>query len=104
MNEEEKEAALLQISKMQEAAKDGLLYTLQTYVAQLQNQLDKLVRRESWGGGRKNGSYFNFPLRNFIIRRVSYAKEESSKFFLKTSKIHSVRRIKWKIIFITNRR
>ena len=45
-NEEEKEAALLQISKMQEAAKDGLLYTLQTYVAQLQNQLDKLVRRD----------------------------------------------------------
>ena len=46
MNEQEKEAALLQISKMQEAAKDGLLYTLQTYVAQLQNQLDKLVRRD----------------------------------------------------------
>lgn len=46
MTEAEIEAALAQITKMEEAAKSGLISILQVELAELQNQLDKIKRRD----------------------------------------------------------
>lgn len=46
MTDAEIKAALVQIFKMEVAAKNGLLHTLQVEMAELQNQLDKITRRE----------------------------------------------------------
>jgi hypothetical protein len=46
MDEEERKAALCKIKQMEVAAKNGLLHTLQADMAELQNYLDRLVRRE----------------------------------------------------------
>lgn len=46
MNEAEIEAALIQIGKMEEAAKNGYFSLLQVEMSELQNQLDKIKRRD----------------------------------------------------------
>lgn len=61
MNDQEIQAALLQISKMEEAAKAGHFSILQVELAELQNQLDWITRRDHLN---KNSYYKITPKTN----------------------------------------